>query len=112
MAFDLVVRGGTVVLPETDGVAADIAISKGRIAAVLEPGVDVQAREVLDVGGRTVLPGVIDVHLHLGHAKDIARPRVPDDAAVETAAAAVGGVTTFLPYLMDTDPFETLFDEV
>ena len=112
MAFDLVVRGGTVVLPETDGVAADIAISKGRIAAVLEPGVDVQAREVLDVGGRTVLPGVIDVHLHLGHAKDIARPRVPDDAAVETAAAAVGGVTTFIPYLMATDPFETLFDEV
>jgi dihydropyrimidinase len=112
MAFDLVVRGGTVVLPETDGVAADIAISKGRIAAVLEPGVDVQAREVLDVGGRTVLPGVIDVHLHLGHGKDIARPRVPDDAAVETAAAAVGGVTTFIPYLMATDPFETLFDEV
>ena len=112
MAFDLVVRGGTVVLPETDGVAADIAISKGRIAAVLEPGVNVQAREVLDVGGRTVLPGVIDVHLHLGHGKDIARPRVPDDAAVETAAAAVGGVTTFIPYLMATDPFETLFDEV
>src|SRR3569623_1788718 len=27
MAFDLVIRGGTVVLPETDGVAADIAIS-------------------------------------------------------------------------------------
>jgi dihydroorotase-like cyclic amidohydrolase len=112
MAFDLVVRGGTVVLPETDGVAADIAISKGRIAAVLTPGADVQAIEVLDVGGKTVLPGVIDVHLHLGHGKDIARPRVPEDAAVETAAAAVGGVTTFIPYLMATDPFESLFDEV
>jgi dihydropyrimidinase len=55
---------------------------------------------------------VIDVHLHLGHGKDIARPRVPEDAATETAAAALGGITTFIPYLMATDPFETLFDEV
>jgi len=112
MAFDIVVRGGTVVLPETDGVAADIAISNGRIAAVLAPGAEVEAAETLDAGGKTVLPGMIDVHLHLGHGKDIARPRVPEDAAVETAAAAVGGVTTFIPYLMATDPFESLFDEV
>jgi dihydropyrimidinase len=112
MAFDLVVRNGTVVLPETDGVAVDIAISDGRIAALLAPGAAVEAKEVLDASGKTVLPGVIDVHLHLGHGKDIARPRVPEDAATETAAAAIGGVTTFVPYLMATDPFEKLFEEV
>lgn len=112
MGFDLVVRGGIVVLPETDGVAADIAISKGRIAAILAPGTGIEAVESLDVIGKTVLPGIIDVHLHLGHGKDIARPRVPEDAATETAAAVIGGVTTFIPYLMATDPFETLFDEV
>jgi dihydropyrimidinase len=112
MSFDLVIRGGTVVLPETDGVAADIAISKGRIAAILAPDAAVDAKETLDVAGKVVLPGVIDVHLHLGHGKDIAQPRVPEDAATETAAAATGGVTTFIPYLMATDPFETLFDEV
>jgi dihydropyrimidinase len=112
MVFDLLVRGGTVVLPDTDGVTADIGISDGRIAAMLVPGATAEAAEVLDVGGKTVLPGVIDVHLHLGHGRDIARPRVPEDAATETAAAAVGGVTTFIPYLMATDPFETLFEEV
>jgi dihydroorotase (multifunctional complex type) len=112
MQFDLVVRGGTVVLPETDGVPADIAISGEKIAAVLAPGTTVDAADTLDAAGKVVLPGVIDVHLHLGHGKDIARPRVPEDAATETAAAAVGGVTTFIPYLMATDPFETLFDEV
>jgi dihydroorotase (multifunctional complex type) len=112
MAFDRVIRGGTVVLPQTDGVAADIAISGEKIAAVLAPGTSVDAAETLDVTGKVVLPGVIDVHLHLGHGKDIARPRVPEDAATETAAAASGGVTTFIPYLMATDPFETLFDEV
>jgi dihydropyrimidinase len=112
MRFDLVVRGGTVVLPQTDGVAADVAISGEKIAAVLAPGTTVDAAETLDAAGKVVLPGVIDVHLHLGHGKDIARPRVAEDAATETAAAAIGGVTTFIPYLMATDPFETLFDEV
>jgi dihydropyrimidinase len=112
MKFDLVVRGGTVVLPETNGVAVDVAISKGRIAAILAPGTALDAMQTLDAGGKTVLPGVIDVHLHLGHGKDIARPRVPEDAATETGAAAIGGVTTFVPYLMATEPFETLFDEV
>jgi len=112
MSFDLLVRGGTVVLPDTDGVAADVAISGGKVAAILAPGTPADARETLEVAGKTVLPGIIDVHLHLGHGKDIARPRVPEDAATETAAAALGGVTTFIPYLMATDPFETLFDEV
>jgi dihydropyrimidinase len=112
MRFDLVVRGGTVVLPQTDGVAADVAISGETIAAILAPGTAIDAVETLDATGKVVLPGVIDVHLHLGHGKDIARPRVAADAATETAAAAIGGVTTFIPYLMATDPFETLFDEV
>jgi dihydropyrimidinase len=112
MGFDLVVRGGCVVLPGTDGVAADIAISGEKIAALLTPGTAVEAAETLDASGKTVLPGVIDAHLHLGHGKDIARPRVAQDAATETAAAALGGITTFVPYLMATDPFETLFHEV
>src|SRR4051794_23807678 len=111
MTFDLILRGGTAVLPDTDGVPADIAIKDERIAAILAPGTKAEARETVDVSEKTVLPGVIDVHLHLGHGKDIARPRVPEDAATETAAAALGGITTFIPYLMATEPFETLFDE-
>jgi dihydropyrimidinase len=110
--FDLVVRGGSVVLPQTNGIVVDVAINNGQIAALLAPGTGAEAAETLDASGKTVLPGVIDVHLHLGHGKDIARPRVPEDAESETAAAAIGGVTTFIPYLMATDPFEKLFDEV
>src|ERR1041384_8336510 len=112
MSIDLIVRGGTVVLPVTNGVPADIAIKGERIAAILSPGAAADARETLDVSGKTVLPGIIDVHLHLGHGKDIARPRVPEDAATETAAAALGGITPFIPSLMATEPFETLFDDV
>ncbi len=109
--FDLLIRGGTVVLPGTDGVAADIAVRQGRIAAVLAPGEAAEARETLDARGLHVLPGAIDAHLHLGSGKDISRPRVPEDAARETAAAAAGGVTTFIPYWLAADPFEADFEE-
>ena len=112
MSFDLAVRGGTVVLPESDGVKADIAVADGRIAALLAPGTPIEARQTLDATGLTVMPGIVDVHLHLGHGKDISRPRVPEDAAQETAAAVSGGVTAFIPYLMATEPFETIFDDV
>ena len=106
MSFDLLIRGGSAVLPGTDGVRADIAIRDGRIAAIVAPDAGVAARETLDAAGLAIFPGAIDVHLHLGHGQDIARPRVPEDAAAETAAAAAGGVTTFVPYLMATEPFE------
>ena len=99
-----------VVLP--DGIAeTSVAAQGGRIVALgaAPKGVEV---ETVDLKGLTILPGAIDPHLHLGHGKDISRPRVPHDAAQETAAAAFGGVTTIIPYLMATDPFETLFEEV
>src|SRR5882757_3482198 len=112
MSFDLIIRGGRAVLPGTDGVAADIAISNGRIAAIMAPGMAAEAGETLDASGKVIFPGVIDVHLHLGHGKDIARPRVPEDATRETAAAAAGGVTTFVPYLMATESFEAIFEDV
>ncbi|MGA7598241.1 MAG: amidohydrolase family protein [Pseudolabrys sp.] len=110
--YDLLIRDGNAVLPGTDGTPADIAVSNGKIAGILASGSGAEAREILDARGLVVFPGVIDVHLHLGHGRDIARPRVPEDAASETAAAAVGGVTTMIPYLMATEPFEAIFDDV
>ena len=110
-AFDLVVRGGQAVLP-TGLRACDIAVRDGRIAALLAPGEDATSARELDARGLVVMPGIIDVHLHLGHGADISRPRTPSDAAGETAAAAKGGITCFIPYLMATDPFDDLFPEV
>lgn len=110
--FDLVIRGGDAILPGQGRTACDIAVRSGRIAAILAPGEAAGARDTLSAKGLVVMPGAIDVHLHLGHGKDISRPRVAGDADRETAAAAKGGVTTFVPYLLATEPFETIFDEV
>lgn len=104
--------GGLVVLPDREPVITDIVTQGGKIIAVGAYDAGRAKIERIDLSGLVVLPGLVDPHLHLGHGKDISRPRVPGDAAQETAAAAVGGVTSFIPYLMATDPFDTLFDEV
>jgi dihydroorotase len=63
---DLLLHGGHLVDPDQgiDG-PRDIAIRAGRIAAVLEPGAGVAARERIDCRGRLVLPGLIDTHAHV-----------------------------------------------
>ncbi|MGG5810156.1 dihydroorotase [Falsiroseomonas sp. CW058] len=110
-AFDLVLRGGRAVLPDGEA-ACDIALRDGRIAALLAPGEACAAAEEVALRGLAVLPGAIDVHLHLGHGRDISRPRVPGDADRESAAAAAGGITCFIPYLMASDPFEDVLPDV
>lgn len=112
MRYDLLLRGGSAVLPGLGPTTCEIAVKDGRIAAILARGAAAEAEEVWNVSGLVVMPGAIDVHLHLGHGKDISRPRVPGDAAQESAAAAAGGITCFIPYLMATDPFEDFWDEV
>jgi dihydroorotase-like cyclic amidohydrolase len=110
--YDLTIRGGDAILPGRGRTACDIAVRDGRIAAILASGERAPASEEVSAHGLVIMPGAIDVHLHLGHGKDISRPREPGDADRETAAAAKGGVTCLVPYLMATEPFETIFDEV
>lgn len=111
-AYELILRGGRAVLPGVGLTECDLALRDGRFAAILAPGARAAAAEEMSVAGLVALPGVIDPHLHLGHGKDIARPRIPEDADRETAAAAAGGVTCFIPYLLATQPYEEVFDEV
>lgn len=58
-------------IPELSGnikfVDSDIEIVDGRIKGVYESGTrDGFFEQVVDMGGRTVLPGFIDLHVHLG----------------------------------------------
>jgi len=62
---DLVLTGGMVIDGSgADRRPADIAVTGGRISAVLPPGAPPPATRTLDVGGRIVAPGFIDVHTH------------------------------------------------
>ena len=61
MAFDLVVRGDTVVTPERQ-LMTDIGVTGGRIAAL---GSGLEGRVEIDAAGMLVLPGAIDAHTHM-----------------------------------------------
>ena len=63
MTHDLVVAGGHVLCPATGVDAiADVAIDDGQIAAV---GEGLAGRERVDAGGLLVVPGLIDLHVHV-----------------------------------------------
>ena len=88
MRYDLIVHGGTCMLPWGE-VATDIGVLDGRIASLSTAAAD-EAGERIDARGLHVLPGLIDPHVHL---------RDPGDAAVEsiptgTRAALLGGIAT------------------
>lgn len=65
-SFDLLLRGGRVIDPASgiDGLK-DVAIRDGRIAAVQSDILPSSAKDVVDVTGQLVLPGLIDTHAHV-----------------------------------------------
>ena len=106
-APDLVIRGGTAILP-TGQRPADIAITGGIISAI---GGEVRdAEAVIDATDLVVLPGVVDAHVHFNE------PGRADWEGWEagTRGAAAGGVTTVLEMPLNAHPPTTTpaaFDE-
>jgi dihydropyrimidinase len=87
-AFDLLLTGGVVVTGQGMH-RADVGV-RGESVAAVEPGLDGRdAAEVIDVSGRFVFPGVVDVHVH---------PVYLDSVEDCSRIAAYGGTTTLLHF--------------
>lgn len=66
--YDLLLRGGTLLDPAQNlHDRRDVAFRVGRVAAVEERIDPASAREALDVAGKLVTPGLIDIHGHYYH---------------------------------------------
>ena len=97
--WDVLVRGGTVVLPEGEPLRLDIAVVEGRIAA-LEPEIAGDAAETIDAAGLHVFPGLIDPHVHFNE------PGRADweGFASGSAAIAAGGGTLYFDMPLNAHP--------
>ncbi|MBK7973549.1 MAG: dihydroorotase [Deltaproteobacteria bacterium] len=87
----LVVEGGLVIDPSSRlEEARDVVIEDGKVVALATPGEVRVADQRLDARGRWVLPGLVDMHVHLREPGEEHKETV----ASGTHAAAAGGVTT------------------
>lgn len=87
--LDTLITGGDVLLP--DGLhRVDLGLKDGTVAGIYAPGTAPGAARTINAGGKTVLPGIVDIHFH------VRAPAYPERGTVltETRAAAAGGVTT------------------
>ena len=66
MKYDLLIKGGTLVDPAQQvNATRDVAFAHGLVAAVGDDLPAAEARVVLDASGRLVIPGMIDLHVHV-----------------------------------------------
>ncbi len=97
--YDLLLTGGEVLDPgqQLHG-RRDIAVANGRIAGVGERFEPAQARQVIDLAGKLVTPGLIDIHGHYyrgGHlrAVDPDSSCLPSGVTTAVDAGSAGYVT-------------------
>ena len=99
MRFDLLIRGGDVVDPGGGNEGRlDVAVTRGRIAAVSRKIPPESAFQVIEAGGQIVTPGLVDLHTHVFH-KITYWGIDPDPLAARTGvttwndAGSVGAIT-------------------
>jgi len=94
----LVLRDGTVVLPNRTIERGTILIEDGYISSIGDR--DVAGAESIDLGGMTILPGFIDVHIHGAIGVDVmdATPQALQDVSKYlTTQGVTGWLPTFVP---------------
>ena len=91
-----VLRAGAVVDPASGRLARDqeIAIENGRIVYIGKPSATTPTREVVDLSRFTVLPGLIDAHVHLAIGGPPRANALADLKAGFTTVVDLGARTT------------------
>lgn len=100
MVRPIIIRGGRLVDPHQRlSAVRDLVLRDGRVAEICERAAAIEGARVIDAAGRWVLPGLIDLHVHL---------REPGDEGKETiltgSRAAVAGGFTAVVAMPNTRP--------
>lgn len=93
------IKGGTVITA-TEKMDADVLIDGGKVVALLGRDHTVEPDEIIDAGGKYVMPGGIDVHTHM--ELPFGGTFAADTFETGTRAAAWGGTTTIIDFAVQT----------
>ena len=89
MAVDLILKDGIVIVNDRETIRS-IAIDSGKIEGFYNHGEEPEAKKIIDCRGLYIIPGLIDMHVHL---RDLNQSE-KEDYETGTMAAAAGGITT------------------
>ena len=92
---DLTLRNGIVVTP-AGLVRGGLSVTGGVITQVGADHLLPTGGTEVDAGGKYLLPGIIDPHVHLGIGQGAGPEKLVRDFESESADAAAGGVTTMI----------------
>ncbi|MDP3610855.1 MAG: amidohydrolase family protein, partial [Rubrivivax sp.] len=102
----LLIRGGTVVNADRE-FRADVLVADGLVAQVGSSLSAPAGAQVLDAGGRYVMPGGIDPHTHM--QLPFMGTVAADDFFTGMAAGFTGGTTSIIDFVIP-DPQQPLMD--
>ncbi len=109
MAYDLLIKGGTVIDP-SQGLNGerDIALADGKVASIAESISESEAIEVFDATGLIVAPGLLDLHVHVfqgvshyGVDPDIANLAKGVTTALDAGTAGAGTFPAFRKHVLE-----------
>ncbi len=110
--LNIIITGGTLVTP-TGVFKAEIGITDGKIRAIgthLLTERTPATTKLIDAGGKFILPGMIDAHVHF--QMPVTGTITADDFETGTRAAARGGVTTVIDYANQNSLDGSLLDGI
>ena len=107
--IDLLVKNGSVVTPDAT-LAADVAVTNGKITGLGAWGAFGEAGVEIDARGKLVLPGLLDPHVHIAHP--FKEGVSQDDFFTATCSAACGGTTALIDFAIQWDKTAGLEDAI
>lgn len=107
MDVDLLIENGVVVIPKEGLFKGCLGIAGEKIVGIYDSPRGISARVRIDARGNYILPGLVEPHVHYGY-----KGNVEGHFHTETASAALGGITTVIPFYRDYENPISLYDNI
>ncbi len=102
---DLLIENGVIIVPKGGLFQGVLGITGGKIVGIYDSPQGILADEKIDARGNYILPGLIEPHAHYGYHGSF-----EGHFKTETASAAIGGITTVIPFYRDYSAPASLYE--